>query len=235
MTPLLSFAFIIVVAAIPGLAWLVFFLREDIHPEPRKLIIYTFATGVFMSIPIFFIELLGQSLIFSFVPSIIILVLFLALVEEVFKFFAANLAVGKSKELDEPIDAMIYMVAAAMGLATIENFFILSNMVSVAGIFELSSVTDIIVLRFVGATFLHALTSGFVGYYWARSRILKSRKPLIFGLIFATMIHAVFNYLILTFQDLNFLIYPSLFLVVETFLLLKDFKELRGSNAIINT
>jgi len=121
--------------------------------------------------------MLGQSLIFTYVPILILLVIFLALTEEVFKFFAAWLAVGRRKELDEPIDAMIYMIAAALGLATIENFFILSDLMSAGGIVAVNELSSIIVLRFVGATFLHAIASGLVGYYWAKSRIISYRNP----------------------------------------------------------
>lgn len=213
---------------LPGLAWLFFFLHEDVHPEPKRLIFYTFGFGVLSSIPVFVFQIFGQSLIASFTSNMSLLILFFALVEEIFKFVAAFWAVGKSPELDEPIDAMIYMIVAALGLATIENFFIIAGFLKMGGYQIFSDITSIIVLRFVGATLLHALSSGLLGYYWAKGKMKSKSKQFIFiGLLIATLIHFGFNYLILIFQNVDLLLYPSLFLVGSSFFLLKDFQQLR--------
>jgi RsiW-degrading membrane proteinase PrsW (M82 family) len=91
-----------------------------------------------------------------------------------------------------------------------------------------SDITSIIVLRFVGATLLHALSSGLLGYYWAKGKMKSKPKQFIFiGLLVATLIHFGFNYLILIFQNVDLLLYPSLFLVGSSFFLLKDFQQLR--------
>lgn len=224
---ILAFAFVVIVAALPGVVWLLFFLREDVHPEPRRLILYTFTIGILVSLPIVAIQILGQGFIFRFIPNLLVLILFLAFVEEIFKFFAAYLAVGKRKELDEPVDTMIYMIAAALGLATIENFFILSDLVSAGGTAVVADTAGIVVLRFIGATFLHAIASGLVGFYWAKSRMQGSSKYLWFGIFLATIVHGAFNYLILIFQAVNFLIFPALFLIFASFFLFKDFEKLK--------
>ena len=36
---------IIVLGLLPGFAWLIFFLKEDIHPEPKKMIAKVFFVG----------------------------------------------------------------------------------------------------------------------------------------------------------------------------------------------
>lgn len=226
--------FIIVLTLLPGLAWLVFFLHEDVHPEPRRLIAYTFGFGVLACIPVFALQFGSESLVFrifgdvNLSGSIILLVLF-ALIEEVFKFLAAYWAVGRSPELDEPIDSMIYMIVAALGLATIENFFVITGIVKLGGINLFSDLANVAVLRFVGATLLHTLTSGLLGYYWAKGRMIgKTRKYIFIGIGVATVVHFVFNYLVLAFQDLNLLLYPSLFLITAAFFLLKDFQKLKS-------
>lgn len=241
----LQMVFVVFAAALPGIAWLIFFLREDVHPEPRRFIIFAFAAGIVVSAPIVAAQIAVESFVASFIPSIVLLVILLSLIEEAFKFFAAYWAVGRSKVFDEPIDAMIYMIAVALGLATIENFFILSDIISVTGTPIFSSIANVAILRFVGATFLHALASGFVGYYWAKGRMARlegkerrrgiKRHPVFFGVALATLVHAVFNILILVFQSANFLLYPSIFLIVASFLLFRDFEELRTASGATKT
>lgn len=225
---ILILLFAIVVALVPALVWLLFFLKEDIHPEPQKLIIYTFTVGALVSIPVLAIQLIFQALVPSFiVASAIILIIGLALIEEVFKFLAAYWSVNENPNFDEPIDAMIYMIAAGLGFATVENIFIIINTINVAGGSALGSAISTLSLRFVGATLLHTLTSGLIGYYWAVGRTKNSIiKPISFGLGLATIIHAIFNYLILRFQDSN-LLYPSLFLMLAAFFILNDFEKLK--------
>lgn len=224
---ILFITFIILAALVPGLAWLIFFLKEDVHPEPKKLIIYTFGIGLVMSVPIILLQVFGQSFILSLGGSFGLVILFFAFIEELFKFFACYLAVGKNPELDEPVDFMIYMVAAGLGLATIENFFILSELISSGGFEAIGSAANIIILRFVGATFLHAIASGIAGFYWARARIQNNKNLITAGIIFATAIHGIFNFLVLHFQNMDYLLYPSLFLLGSSIMLFNDFEKIK--------
>ncbi|PIU98790.1 hypothetical protein COS60_01185, partial [Candidatus Wolfebacteria bacterium CG03_land_8_20_14_0_80_39_317] len=124
---------------------------------------------------------------------------------------------------DEPIDAMIYMITAALGFAMVENIAIMFN------IKILSEAFSIITLRFVGATLLHALSSGLVGYYWAKGIISNRTKLLVFkGIVFATLLHMVFNYLILSFKET--LIYPTIFLIIVALLIFWDFEKIKPTN-----
>src|SRR5271170_5870877 len=105
---------------LPGFAWLVFYLSEDPHPEPKRLIVLTFFAGIafgFFTIVIeqMFNGALGQIGVAEF--SVLSL-LGLAFIEEVMKFSAAYFAVGKSPLLNEPMEHMRYMIVAAMGFAT---------------------------------------------------------------------------------------------------------------------
>ncbi|MFB6212539.1 MAG: PrsW family intramembrane metalloprotease [Candidatus Magasanikbacteria bacterium] len=226
----ISLIFIILAAIAPGLAWLIFFLREDVHPEPRKFIAYTFGMGGILSVPIVVIQVLGRGVIFSFFPSVVVMILFLALIEELFKLLAVYFSVGNTSALSEPVDFMIYMIVASLGLATVENFFILSDFLSSFGVETMKRAGDVMALRFVGATFLHALASGIVGFYWAKYRIESTKKYLFFGIVFATLLHSAFNYLVITFQESNFLIYPSILLIFASVFLFKDFEKLRSAS-----
>src|ERR1700733_6088129 len=90
---------------LPGFAWLVFYLSEDPHPEPKRLIVLTFLAGIAFG---FFTVIIEQ--LFNNAMSAIRLAEFslsslfgLAFIEEFMKCAAAYFAVGKSLELDEPI------------------------------------------------------------------------------------------------------------------------------------
>jgi len=117
------------------------------------------------------------------------------------------LTIKGSKYLDEPVDFMIYMITAALGFAAIENSLFLSQKSS-------EIVLEIMVLRAVGATLLHALASGFVGFYW-------SRRKIVIGLLMAAVLHSGFNYLILKFNEAP--VYATAILIFASFFLFYDF------------
>ena len=216
----------IVLALLPGFAWLLFYLEEDMHPEPKKLIIYTFIVGMASA----FFALAAEIFLKSFFRNAgvaelaLFPLLIFALVEEAIKFGAAYLAVHKNPAFDEPVDAMIYCVVAALGFATIENIGALTTGSS-AQTALLSQVFATTSIRFVGATLLHSLASAIVGYYWAVGiRDMRVKKYVLWGLLIATILHTVFNYLIITYGNVA---YVAVFLVITGFFVLNDFEKLK--------
>ncbi len=230
MTPFVHFLVVLGLAAIPAIIWLVFFLREDTHPEPVGEIVKTFFFGALISVPVLALQLLFQKAIPESLNNIIFVVIGLALIEETFKFAAAYLAIGHDKVFKEPIDAMIYMIVAALGFATVENFFITWANLPLASYSGILTALSTLGLRFVGATLLHALASGALGYYWALTHFEHMEHREGFGLLLATVIHAIFNLLIYQFQDTQIL-YPTLFLVVAAAIILTDFEKLKVAEA----
>ena len=211
---------------LPGLAWLFFYLQEDCHPEPKHLLLLVFIAGAASAFVAYFaqvysIPFLNGAGIANYSP---LSLLILAAIEEVSKFGAVWLAIHKNSEFDEPIDAMIYMVVAALGFATLENLGALTNHAPhFDGVGQILQTTS---LRFVGATLLHTLSSALVGYYWSMClRTFNTTRFLVFGLGAATILHAFFNYLILRYDDLS---YALLFVVIAGFFILSDFEKLRG-------
>jgi protease PrsW len=216
------------IGLVPGFAWLCFYLSEDPHPEPKRLIVLTFFAGIAFGFFTVIIEQMFNSAmsVISVAEFSLISLLGLAFIEEFMKFAAAYFAVGKSPELDEPIDAMIYMIVAALGFATLENIGALTNVASAAASGTLiATVFETVSLRFVGATLLHSLTSAIVGYQWALGLAKKQvAHYLMAGLIIAAILHACFNYLILNYADVG---YSVLFLLVIGFFVLNDFEKLK--------
>lgn len=250
----------VLLGLVPGFAWLIFYLSEDPHPEPKRLIVYTFIVGIASGFfTIIIEELFNAGTAAIGIPSLtsisqaiqngmanaggfgvgtttilqlIFLLVGLAAIEEFMKFGAAYFAVGKSPELDEPIDAMIYMIVAALGFATLENIGALTNIAAAAASGQgalLVNIFETVSLRFVGATLLHSLTSAIVGYHWGLGMVHKKVPHyIISGFIFATILHASFNYLILNYAPIG---YSVLFLLVIGFFVLNDFEKLKVAPA----
>jgi len=217
---------------LPGFAWLVFYVKEEeTHPEPKQLILFAFAAGIVSGLVAVVLENLFQTSaagvgIGEF--SLIALVVF-ALIEEVMKFFAAYLTIGKSQIARNPVDLMIYLIVAALGFATLENIGALASFwftTRGTGSFA-AGITLALSLRFVGATLLHSLTSGVVGYHWALGNLRrKATLYLTFGLLIATALHTFFNLLILNYGNVA---YALVFLTLLGFFVLNDFEKLRTS------
>ncbi len=219
--------FMILLGMIPSFAWLIFYLHEDIdHPEPKRLIIYTFFAGALSTLLVLGFQYTAHGWLqssgvdtYSFGSFFV-----LAAIEEFFKFFVVYLTVSTRKEFDEPIDAMVYMIVSALGFATVEN--IGSIFQASAAAFPTPGPLETTALRFVGATLLHTLTSGIVGYYWGKALARHGRySVLIFkGLVMGTLLHAIFNYLIIRSEPL---VLPLIFLTFVGMFVLSDFEKLK--------
>ncbi len=215
---------------VPAILWLWFWLREDsAHPEPRGLIVITFIAGmvsVVLTIP-------TQGVVYGFFPEGSIAFVFaLALIEEIMKFGAAYIIALRSKSFDEPIDAVIFMVTAALGFTAVENFLF---MIGAFG--ERNSILDVIAtgnLRFIGASLLHVTTSATVGLGIALSffRSKSDRRfTTIIGIFIATILHSLFNLSIMSNNNSNIL---GTFLVLwfSVVCLLVFFEKIKRLNQI---
>jgi protease PrsW len=180
---------------LPALVWLWFWLREDTRdPEPRILIIKTFLFGMVAVI----LVLPFQKIVNHLLPGAGALAFLLwAILEETFKFAAAYYGGLSSKEDNEPIDPIIYMITAALGFVALENaLFILAP---VANSDWVSSVLTSN-MRFIGANLLHIVASGLVGAALAVSfyKTEELRIELVLGaLTIASLFHMAFNLLIM--------------------------------------
>lgn len=216
----------------PAFVWLGFYLQEDPRPEPKRLLAFTFILGGISTMLALVVQIYMRNSGFlgSLSPDMMIgasaflPLTLLALTEEIVKFGAAYFAVRKAKDFDEPVDAMIYAIVAALGFATVENIAVLQGQFSDQAL--ISSIIGLTTARFIGATLLHTLTAAFMGYYWAISIREGGRgRYIIMGLIVATILHAGFNFLIINYDGL---IYPLILLIFGGFFALEDFEELKA-------
>ena len=199
----------------PSLLWLYFWLKEDRYPEPHKTLFKTFVFGM-LSVPFAIafqysvVYVLGydpKSLnIGDFAGTNLFVVIFMwALIEEIVKFVASSEAALIRKEDDEPIDPVIYMITAALGFAAVENvLFILSPIFGGDTLQAISSIN----MRFIGATLLHILASGIIGYSIGATFYKKPGIQIpvtALGLCGAIALHTAFNLLIINNESKMFM------------------------------
>jgi len=186
---------------VPAFVWLYFWTEEDCHPEPPSLLVSAFVSGM-LAIPVALLAQMGWQIIMKAilqdesVTSVSVLVGFAA-IEELSKYLLVMLVIFWRKDYDEPVDAMIYLIAASLGFAAFEN--VLYLLPEFAKNFELGLLTGN--LRFLGATLLHALSSGVVGFFVAHhfcSRGISRLWGVFNGVCAATLLHTAFNILILS-------------------------------------
>lgn len=235
-----------VAGVVPTLIWLMFWLQEDRkHPEPHRLLFYTFAAGMFVVLPALLLESLVITLVpntnlhpflfflsdttapflrwlsVSFAVSGMAVRIFLwAVIEESAKLLAAAAIVLWRKEVDEPLDYPVYLITTALGFAALENTLFIFNPVASRLITESIAVGD---MRFFGATLLHIVTAATIGIAMGlafyKGRTLK-RQYLAGGLILAIALHAAFNLTIINSGGQSSLFVASLVWVIILCILL---------------
>ncbi len=187
---------------LPAILWTLFWNREDkLHPEPKRLIILTFLAGmVTVAIVIPF-----QKMAMSILIQTNIVVVAWAAIEEVAKFAVAYFVVLSRREVDEPVDTIIYMLTLALGFAAAENTLFLIDPISNSGILDTVLTGN---FRFLGATLLHVLTSSVIGVSMAlvfyRDKLTKFFTAVV-GVILAITLHGMFNFFILKSESGNLL------------------------------
>ncbi len=181
---------------IPALFWLFFWLHEDSkRPEPRGLLALTFLSGMLvvpLVIPFeqWWVEFGGHL-------GTTLTVIVWAGIEELFKFGAAFAVALRRKEMDEPVDALIYMMTAALGFVAAENAIFIFHPLALGNITE-GLITGNV--RFIGASLLHTISSAAIGIAIAISFYKsKSVKALdvFWGILVAIGLHAAFNLFIM--------------------------------------
>ena len=125
---------IVLCAFLPNIAWLMFYLREDVHPEPKPLLAAAFVLGVVCVGIVYLVQrgavlLLSRALDapFNIIVGSYAFIICAAVIEEIIKFISAKLLLRKNPVFEEPIDAMIYLVVIGLGFAFTENILYLRN------------------------------------------------------------------------------------------------------------
>ena len=161
---------LVIASVVAGSAlWLWLVLRYDkFEPEPLRIVLLVslgaglagfFFAGLHNAVFDAFLGVgLDQTLPW---PQALSMALFVGVNEELVKFWATVLLIFRLRELDEPIDAVVYGTAAALGFATFENLF-----------YTLDYGLGTLVLRLITAVPLHLGTAALWSLGIAKARFL---------------------------------------------------------------
>lgn len=209
---------------LPTIVWLLFWLREDKkRPEPTGLIVLSFIAGGIAVVLVYPIEKMLQTIL---TDGGTILLAAWATTEEIAKFLAILFIALKSRFFDDPVDALVYMITAALGFAAVENtLFILTPLID--GNFALGYLTGN--LRFLGSTLLHTAASALVGIslglVFYRGKVIKTLAVFV-GLALAIVLHTAFNFFIIENDGENMMkvfssLWASMIVIIFFFEVLK--------------
>lgn len=178
---------------LPAMTWLYFWLQEDArHPEPKWRIALTFIGGMGAVLAVLPIEVRTYD-----VGNMTAVFVLWAFLEEAVKLAVCYAVALASRDVDEPLDPLIYLITAALGFAAMENtLFLLQPLMR-------GDALDTIVtgnLRYIGASLLHVVSSAAIGVFMALSfykDTIRKRLYVFAGFVTAVVLHAAFNLLII--------------------------------------
>lgn len=217
---------------LPALAWLWFWLREDkLHPEPRSRIALCFLGGM---AAIFIVYPLQKASYSGLGLSTYTLTIWAA-IEELAKYLVAGIIAFRSKDFDEPVDALIYMITAALGFSALENVLFIMNPL-VDGNLAQGFITGN--ARFMGASLLHVVSSSAIGFAFGIGFYLSRFKKTLLriaGVLIAIVLHTTFNFFIIGSNgSKTFLVFGFVWAIaIIVLLLFEKIKKLKPQYAPI--
>ncbi len=218
-----------ILGLIPALIWLWFWLKEDIHPEPAKMLTLAFLGGMLAVI----VVLPFQKIVYDYLREDVFWSFTLwAAIEEITKFGLVYYIALRKKIVDEPVDDMIYMIVSALGFVTFENTLFLTEILR-DGDFLSTIINGN--MRFIGASLIHIMSSATIGMMLGLAFYKTKREKIFYttiGIIIATVLHTRFNLFIISRAPGNiFLVFGGVWLCIVVLLLLfEKIKHLRNEN-----
>jgi RsiW-degrading membrane proteinase PrsW (M82 family) len=188
-------------AGIPAVLWLGFFYLLDRHePEPKQLVVGVCVLGALIAAPLSdFIQFQVVPPIDLGVPGIspwsadriIRAVFVVGLAQELCKYAAVRYTVYLSREFEEPMDGIVYMMACGTGFAVWTNYHRLSGQGH--QVFLSTGAAQAVV-----TTLAHASFAGVLGFVMGRAKFSRRSAParaalLMVGLIVAAALNGQFN------------------------------------------
>jgi len=184
-------------AAVPSVLWLgYFYLQDRNEPEPKQLVFGVFILGAFVAAPLanFAASVLpagGAALDPLSMHRIATNILVIGLVQEMSKYVVVRYSIYHHAEFDEPMDGIIYMMAAGIGFATAQNY---RHLASLGGSVVLSQAA----MNTVVNTLAHACFAGVLGYALGSAKFSEAppvaRGANLFGgLCAAAVLNGVFT------------------------------------------
>lgn len=195
--PLLAAA----MAGIPALFWLGFFYLMDRHePEPKQLVAGVCVLGALIAGP------LADFVQYTAVPPqalemngldpfgldrVLYAVLIAGLAQEMCKYAVVRYTIYVSREFDEPMDGIVYMMACGTGYAVWVNYHRMSGQGHQVYLSHAAA-------QSVVTTLAHASFAGALGYVMGRAKFSRRSAPLrglllMLGLLGAAALNGMFS------------------------------------------
>ena len=186
-------AFAAFMSCIPAVFWLGFFYLMDRHePEPKQLVVGVCVLGALVAAPLadfvlaqavppVALEQHGLSA-FSF-DRLLYAVLVAGLTQEMCKYAVVRYTIYMSREFDEPMDGIVYMMACGTGFAVWVNYHRLSGQGH--QVYLSTGAAQAVV-----TTLAHASFAGALGYVMGRAKFSRRSAPVRGALLMAGLLGA---------------------------------------------
>jgi RsiW-degrading membrane proteinase PrsW (M82 family) len=192
-----SFQWTALSAVTPSLLLMWYFHSRDIYPEPARVLWPTFGLGVLIIIPVLAVGLPARWAITGGSNALLIGLregfLVAALPEEFCKLLVLGLYCARHRAFNEPMDGVIYGVAASLGFATLENLLYVAH----GGM-------NAAFLRALTAVPSHAFLGAIMGYYVGQARFDPHRRASFLFKAWAlpTLLHGLYDFPLLTLASM---------------------------------
>ena len=232
-----NFIYASAAAVVPGLLILYYIVKRDKFPEPPRVVITTLFLGFGIILPInFFIPIIEgfgagmhKTVIAEDFYQAFIRASFL---EETMKFLIIIYYCLHLDEFDEPIDALIYGVAASLGFAIYENWQYVINALNSSGYAEANFVA---IVRTFSALLLHTLAGIMMGFFVMDAVFHpKNRKiNLTLAIAFPVYFHGFYDFILFSKSISDWWIYILIIIfLIRVYFIFKE--QIRSQNEIKN-
>ena len=185
----------LLITVLPAFIILFYFINSDRFKEPKRIIIEVFLLGVASTIPAGYLndfiitqfsnnDPVNDSLLTGFFAG--------GLTEEILKFLILYYFVLRKHEFNEPMDGIVYGVAASLGFATYETISYVFYQAESPG----SSSLDVSIIRAFTAVPMHGLNGCVMGFYFGLYAFMGQRKYLGYALVVPYLFHGTYNFLV---------------------------------------
>jgi len=221
-------------AVLPALVILFYVYKQDQFPEPKPIVFKTFIFGcsivIFLNLILFDVDnfakkyFQGETFIFfdNFIRA--------AFLEEISKMIILVFFCTRKDEFDEPMDGLVYGVAASLGFAAYENIdYVLYALKEPS--FELATI------RAYTAVPLHALCGIMMGFLITQSIFEKKHNylNLVLALLIPVGIHGLYNFSLTSSLISNEIAYIILVVfLIRAWFLFKNLKKKQNQSIIFN-
>ena len=184
-------------ALLPAVVLLIYICAKDrVEKEPPALIMKLFLFGALTTVSAMILEMAAESLFEEFLMRGDVLsiavenVLFIALFEEIGKYFVLKKVTWRSPDFNYIFDAVVYGVTVSLGFAALENIFYVAD----GGV-------GVAVMRAVFSVPGHAMFGVFMGCHYGAAKNCEAagdpggmRRNLTMALWIPTLIHGFYDF-----------------------------------------